>query len=79
MTWHGKLCFEEKASKPIDIKLPDLQYQSTFVKNRYGGMDNPQGIMGVQHFEIGLMFGETLLSGHIEPQFQPRVTYRHLQ
>jgi carboxypeptidase D len=25
------------------------------------------------------MFAETYLSGHMEPQFQPRVTYRHLQ
>ncbi|KAF2097508.1 serine-type carboxypeptidase F, partial [Rhizodiscina lignyota] len=79
MTWGGTMGFKERPSKPIDIRLPDLQYQSTFEKNGFGGMDNPQGIMGVQHFERGLMFAETLLSGHMEPQFQPRVSYRHLQ
>ena len=35
--------------------------------------------MGVQHYERGLMWAETYLSGHMEPQFQPRSSYRHLQ
>lgn len=34
---------------------------------------------GIQHYERGLMWAETYQSGHMEPQFQPRVSYRHLQ
>ena len=79
MTWNGKLGFQEKPATPIDIAIPDLVYASTFEANGYGGYDGPQGIMGVQHFERGLMWAETFLSGHMQPEFQPRVTYRHLE
>ncbi|KAK4550293.1 hypothetical protein LTR36_003260 [Oleoguttula mirabilis] len=30
MTWNGKLGFQPQPSKPINIKLPDLQYGPTF-------------------------------------------------
>lgn len=36
-------------------------------------------LRGIQHYERGLMWAETYQSGHMEPQFQPRVSYRHLQ
>jgi carboxypeptidase D len=38
-----------------------------------------EGIMGVQHYERGLMWGETYSSGHQEPEYQKKVAYRHLQ
>ncbi|KAM3087816.1 hypothetical protein ACMFMG_001886 [Clarireedia jacksonii] len=79
MTWGGILGFEERPSKPIVITLPDLQYGEVFDENGLGGMDAFQGTMGVQHFERGLMWAETYLSGHMQPQFQPRSSYRHLQ
>jgi carboxypeptidase D len=80
MTWAGKLGFETKPEAPIVITLPDLQYQQVFVDNGYDfGVEDPQGTMGVQHFERGLMWAETFLSGHMQPQFQPRSAYRHLQ
>jgi carboxypeptidase D len=79
MTWNGKLGFQAQPSTPIVITLPDLQYEQTFIDNGIGGLDNPQGTMGVQHYERGLMFAETFLSGHMQPQFQPRSSYRHLQ
>lgn len=82
MTWGGVLGFEEEPSKDIVITLPDLQYAQTFVDNygpEYAGLEDPQGTMGVQHFERGLMWAETYLSGHMQPQFQPRSSYRHLQ
>lgn len=80
MTWGGKLGFQKAPSTPIDIKLPDLQYQSTFVDSGLDGLDEPsQGIMGIQHYERGLMWAETFASGHMQPQFQPRSAYRHLQ
>lgn len=80
MTWNGKLGFEEEPSAPVVITLPDLQYMQVFVDNGYPeGFENPQGTMGVQHFERGLMWAETFLSGHMQPQFQPRSSYRHLQ
>ena len=79
MTWNGKLGFQTEPDTPIVIGLPDLQYEAVFDANGYGGVDGPQGTMGVQHYERGLMWAETFLSGHMQPEFQPRVTYRHLE
>lgn len=79
MTWNGKLGFQSKPATPIVITLPDLQYGPVFQENGFGDIDNPQGTMGVQHYERGLMWAETYLSGHMQPQFQPRSSYRHLQ
>lgn len=36
-------------------------------------------IVGIQHYERGLMWAETYQSGHMQPEFQPRVAYRHLE
>ena len=79
MTWNGQLGFQEAPSTPINIQLPDLQYQSVFAANGEAGVDGAQGVMGIQHYERGLMWAETYLSGHMQPEFQPRVTYRHLE
>lgn len=79
MTWNGALGFQSRPNTTITITLPDLQYQDLFVDQGFGDIDNPQGIMGVQHYERGLMWAETYLSGHMQPQFQPRSSYRHLQ
>ena len=79
MTWNGKLGFQEEPTTPIVINEVDLQYPAVFDANGYNGVDGPQGTMGVQHYERGLMWAETYLSGHMQPEFQPRVTYRHLE
>jgi carboxypeptidase D len=79
MTWHGQLGFQSAPSSPITITLPDLQYADVFAENKMTGVDGAQGVMGVQHYERGLMWAETYQSGHMQPQYQPRVTYRHLQ
>jgi carboxypeptidase D len=79
MTWGGKLGFQNAPSKPIVIRAKDLQYEEVFHENGFDGYDDPQGTLGVQHFERGLMWAETFLSGHMQPQFQPRSSYRHLQ
>ena len=79
MTWNGKLGFQAQPSTPIVIDLPDLQYEGAFVANGYGEIENVPHTMGIQHYERGLMWAETFLSGHMQPQFQPRTSYRHLQ
>jgi len=79
MTWNGQLGFSTRPSTPTNVKLPDLQYQATFAANGAPGLDGAQGIMGVHHFERGLMFVETYQSGHMQPEFQPRVAYRYIQ
>ena len=79
MTWNGQLGFQQQPATPIDIRIPDLQYQAVFDANGFSGVDGPQGIMGIQHYERGLLWAETYLSGHMQPEFQPRVTYRHLE
>lgn len=79
MTWNGNMGFQSQPSTPIVITLPDLQYGPAFIANGMPGLDNPQGTMGTQHFERGLMWAQTALSGHMQPQYQPRSSYRHLQ
>jgi carboxypeptidase D len=65
MTWGNKLGFQSKPSKPIKINLPDLQYMSVFESSGFEGFDAPgQGVMGIQHYERGLMWAETFQSGH---------------
>ncbi|KKK15424.1 hypothetical protein P175DRAFT_0484905 [Aspergillus ochraceoroseus IBT 24754] len=78
MTWNGDLGFQTAPTKPIHITLPDLQYAAVLEENGFT-WDQGQGVMGVQHFERGLMWAETFQSGHMQPQFQPRVTYRYLE
>lgn len=79
MTWNGKLGFQTQPTTPINITLPDLQFQAVLADNSATGWDGPRGIMGIQHYERGLLFVETFQSGHMQSQFQPRVTYRYLQ
>ncbi|KAK5173546.1 uncharacterized protein LTR77_002227 [Saxophila tyrrhenica] len=38
-----------------------------------------QGVMGKAHEERGLMWVESYASGHMQPQYQPRATLRHLE
>lgn len=78
MTWNGQLGFQERPSTPINIEIPDLTYGALFAENGEAGVDGPQGIMGIQHYERGLMWVETYQSGHMQPEFQPRSSYRHL-
>lgn len=35
--------------------------------------------VGIQHYERGLLWAEVYQSGHMEPEYQPRVAYRHLE
>ncbi|KAH8694948.1 putative pheromone processing carboxypeptidase [Talaromyces proteolyticus] len=79
MTWHGTLGFNERPSKEIYIHTPDLVYPAQFNESGYTGSDGPQGTMGIQHFERGLMWAQTYQSGHMQPEYQPRVSLRHLE
>ena len=79
MTWNGKLGFQSQPSTPINIPFYDLEYESVFHQNGYIGYDGPQGDMGVQHFERGLLWAQTYLCGHQQPSYQPRSAYRHMQ
>jgi carboxypeptidase D len=78
MTWGGKMGFQSQPSAPVVITLPDSQYGPVFETNS-PAFDEPQGIMGISLYERGLMWDETYLCGHMQPQFQPRSSYRHLQ
>jgi carboxypeptidase D len=80
MTWNGELGFQSRPTTPINIDMPDLQYAAVFdALEGYGELDGPQGMMGVQHYERGLMFAETFQAGHRQSQDQGRVSYRHVQ
>ncbi|CAG8104728.1 unnamed protein product [Penicillium salamii] len=80
MTWGGELGFKSRPETPIHISMPDLQYAAVFdAQVDYGELDGPQGLMGIQHYERGLMFAETYQAGHQQSQNQGRVSYRHVQ
>jgi len=79
MTWNGALGFQEQPSTPINIDIPDLLYADVFADNGGTDLDGPQGIMGIQHYERGLLWAQTYQSGHMQPEYQPRVAYRHMQ
>lgn len=66
MTWNGALSFQARPSKNIVLTLPDLQYQNLFAEQGFGDTDNSQGVMGVQHYERGLVWAEMFLSGHMQ-------------
>jgi len=78
MTWNGKLGFQTPPSTPVNIDIPDLVYADTFNANGIPGADGPQGVMGIQHYERGLMWVQTFQSGHMQPEYQPRSAYRHM-
>lgn len=45
---------------PVNIEMPDLQRSAIFdAQDGYGNLDGPQELMGIQHYERGLMFAET--------------------
>lgn len=78
MTWNGQLGFQSQPSTPINITMSDLAWTDVFNENGAQGLDGPQGIMGIQHYERGLMWVETFQSGHMQPEFQPRAALRHI-
>jgi carboxypeptidase D len=60
MTWNGALGFQQAPSTPIDLQLPDLQWQDVFVSSGLGGYDGPgQGIMYV--FKDTRTFAKSIL------------------
>ncbi|KAJ4405527.1 hypothetical protein N0V82_010310 [Gnomoniopsis sp. IMI 355080] len=79
MTWNGQLGFQTQPSEPINITMPDLVWTDVFAENQIVGVDGPQGTMGIQHYERGLMWAESFQTGHMQPEFQPRVALRHIQ
>lgn len=79
MTWNGAMGFQNIPSAPINVAIPDLTYAQTFADNGFAGVDGPQGVMGIQHYERGLMWSEIFQAGHMIPEFQPRVAYQQLE
>ena len=69
MTWNGALGFQTAPATPIVITEPDLEYQAVFAENSADGIDGPQGVMGVQHYERGLMWAESFQTGHVSFKF----------
>lgn len=75
MTWNGGLGFQSQPNQSFIVEEPDqvwapLQGQVA---------TDPQGVMGIKHYERGLMWVESFQSGHMQPQYQPRAGLLHLQ
>ena len=79
MTWNGKLGFQTKPSDPMVVDIPDLEYRQWFDASSKKGQDGPQGVVGLKHYERGLMWTQTYLGSHVQPESQPRAAFRHLQ
>lgn len=80
MTWAGGLGFNSRPAEPLVVPMPDRQYRDAFVQSGLGieQMIMPQGMMGIQHFERGLMWNQVWGAGHMMPAYQPRVAFMQL-
>ncbi|RMJ21448.1 Serine carboxypeptidase [Aspergillus sp. HF37] len=82
MTWNENLGFQSRPEKSVVITLPDLRWDGVPSQNGVPSSISSgflQGVMGIQHYERGLMWMQTSQCGHMQAQYQPRVAYRHLQ
>jgi carboxypeptidase D len=79
MTWNGALGFQSAPSTSFIVDEPDIQWSSVFENSGMEGMNGPQGAIGIQHYERGLMWVQTFMAGHMQPEFQPRAGYKHLE
>ena len=66
MTWNGMLGLQTQPTMSVEVA------------KRPGGFE-PLVQAGIQRFERGLMWMETFASGHMQPEYQPAVAYRHLE
>ena len=78
MTWNGKLGFQSQPKAVMTVDIPDLLYRQWFDAGPEAGRDGPQGVVGLKHYERGLMWTQTYLGTHVQPESQPRASYRHL-
>ena len=79
MTWNGKLGFQSEPSAEMIVDIPDLEYRQWFDAGPKAGDDGPQGVVGLKHYERGLMWTQTYLGSHTQPESQPRAAFKHLQ
>lgn len=75
MTWNGELGFQKEPTEPFYVEQSDL----VVTKLQNTNNTNPQGTMGIKHYERGLMWVESFQSGHMQPQYQPRAAQLHLR
>ena len=78
MTWNGQLGFQSRPKDEMVVNIPDLIYRKWFNAGPEAGRDGPQGVVGLKHYERGLMWTQTYLGSHVQPESQPRASYRHL-
>jgi carboxypeptidase D len=79
MTWNGALGFQMAPREEMVVDISDLLYTNPFNNSPQRGRDGPQGVVGLKHYERGLMWTQTYLGTHVQPESQPRAAYRHLQ
>jgi len=75
MTWNGALGFQQKPNETFFVEYNDIW----FAPMQNYTNPNPQGTMGVKHFERGLMWNEVFQAGHMVPQYQPRAALKQLR
>ena len=78
MTRTGQLGFQTQPSVPMVVDIEDLQYQGVIDAGSQKGRDEAQGVVGVAHYERGLMWTQTFMGTHTQPESQPRASLRHL-
>lgn len=75
MTWGGELGFQEKPSKDLVVTTPALNEAETVRDLTY----STPSTQGRYHEERGLMWVETFYAGHMQPQYQGRAAYMHME
>jgi carboxypeptidase D len=70
MTWHGKRGFQSPPTADFYVP-PHPSYQDVTIAGH--------GVMGKTHTERNLTFVQVQLSGHMQPQYQPSSSFRHLE
>lgn len=79
MTWNGHLGFQSPPYEPWILDTVDVRYDDIFAVSGLDGVKGPRGQQGYYHEERGLMWVQTFQAGHMQPEFQPRAAYRHLE
>lgn len=75
MTWNGAMGFQSQPNDTLYVAQPDQVWAPL---QGYVASD-PQGTMGIKHYERGLMWVEAFQAGHMQPQYQPRAALLHIQ
>ncbi|ORY27363.1 Alpha/Beta hydrolase protein [Naematelia encephala] len=79
MTWGGQLGFQNAPNTTFEVTLGDIEYGQFLEAQGFTDFTQiPQGKVGLQHSERGLLYVEVFQSGHMQPEYMPRAAFEQL-